>query len=142
MQLTLRRKAEWHVSYQVLVCGIWSPLVRQDPRHSSVGSSPDELLLSVCWREAAQRDHQGILAREGFCDCRRRVIVDVLDLDACWQLGLAVGTGDGRDGMLACLEEGFSYVTATIAASLGVSVSFLKPCTKSWRTPTIATFLI
>lgn len=39
-------------------------------------------------------------------------------MDALWKLAGAVGPGDGRDGMLFCLEQVLCYVLSDLASRL------------------------
>lgn len=71
----------------------------------------------------AQSDDQRILASECLDERLRLAVVDFLANDAFGQLDLAVDPCDGRDGVFAGLEKGFSHDAAAVAAGLRLFVS-------------------
>lgn len=75
------------------------------PRHASLTSSSDQLLLGFLDRSVATDGYdEGLLAPEGLDHCRRLAVVDILYNNARRQRALALGPSDGRDSMSTRLE--------------------------------------
>lgn len=64
----------------------------------------------------------------------RLVVVDLCDSHAFRQLGLAFGSDDRRDDMLASLEKRFCDQLANIASGLFQSANFISV---TWGTPRV-----
>jgi len=78
----------------------------------------------------AQCNDQRILASECLNKCLRFVVIDLFGYHTFWQLALAVDPCNGRNGVLASLEQGLSRGAAAVATGLRLSVDDLQA--KQW----------
>lgn len=108
---------------EMVIGRVGRPLVGQDPGHTGIGGGADELGLGLGGRSDAQRDDEGVVAPECGRQGQRVGVVDLGHGDAVGELGLGVWAGQGRDGVLARLEQGVCNVTTGTAAGLVCRVS-------------------
>lgn len=100
-----------------------SPFVGEDPRHTGIGGCLDQLGL-LGRRGNAEGDDERILASKSLDQSGGVAIVDRLCDAATRRSRLALGSGQGRDGVLAGFEELPGDVAADVSSRLALVSRF------------------
>lgn len=96
-----------YVDNKLLILGVEAPFIRKDPGNFGFRGGGDEFALLIRRSCDAHGDDKGFLACEGLDEARVIGVVDFGDLYPCRRGTRTFSTGDGRQGVLASLEQLF-----------------------------------
>ena len=115
----------WHLPRQRVVSHVAPVAVWHHVGDAGRGGGLHELRVRLARCQDRHGDYEELLAAQGGDEGGLVGVVDGDGLDAGGQLALAVGAGQGRDGVPACLQELLGDAFANGAAGLG-AVSIAK----------------